>query len=137
MSKVWYANLLWVLGAGVLAFGITFLFAGILRLPRRWFLIPYAVLSGATLYGYGRWSALDLGNLLRRNWIWGTAGALVVGLFLVRNVLSQPASEHTAGATLAFDLLIATRQLRKSFSPRQPGSAILVLPPACGNPFYA
>jgi hypothetical protein len=97
--------MLWVLAAGVLGFVTPALFVGMLRLPRPVFLVVYAGISAAFLFGYYRWSRADLGQALRHQWLWGLAGAVLVGLFVVKNVLSQPASPSSSGLALAFDLL--------------------------------
>lgn len=95
----------WVLGAGLLGFGISALFSGWLKLSRRVFLVPYFGLSGAFLAGFALWSQLDLTALLVENWYWGLLAGIVVGAFLVRNVRSQPASERSTGLGLVLDVL--------------------------------
>jgi hypothetical protein len=94
----------WALAAGLLGFGISALFSGWLRLPRRWFLIPYVLLSGGFVYGFYRWSQIDLSALVLENWAWGLLAGIVVGALLVRNVLSQPASARSTGAALLVDI---------------------------------
>jgi hypothetical protein len=75
-----------------------------LRLPRGVFLVVYLALAAPFLYGFVRWSRLSVGELIRHNWIWGLVGAALVGAFTVRNILSQPASPHSQGLALAFDI---------------------------------
>ena len=89
MNKVWYFYLGWIAVAGVLGFAISAFFAGVLRLPRSVYLIPYIGLAGLFLYAYTRWSGLSIGNLLRHNWHWGLIGGLLFAVFTVKNVLSQ------------------------------------------------
>ncbi len=105
MNKTWYAYLFWTLGAAVLSFSIAALFAGVFRLPRPIYLIPYTGLVSLFIYLYIRWSGFDLGSFLRHNWYWGLFGAVFAGFFMVRNILEQPASPHSQGAQLVFDLL--------------------------------
>ena len=105
MNKVWYVYLGWIVAAGVLGFAISGIFAGLLRLPRNIYLIPYFGLAGLFLYTYARWSGLSLGSLIRHNWYWGLIGAILLGLFTVKNILSQPSSPRSEGFTLVFDLL--------------------------------
>ncbi len=105
MNKVWYAYLLWPLGAAVLGFGIAAVFAGFFRLPRPVYLIPYVVLASLFFYAFMRWSGLSILSLLRHNWYWGVIGAVLVGAFTVRNILSQPASARAQGLPLVFELL--------------------------------
>ena len=105
MNKVWYVYLGWIVAAGVLGFAISSIFAGLLRLPRNIYLIPYVGLAGLFLYAYVRWSGLSIGNLLRHNWQWGLIGGLLLAVFTVKNVLSQPVSPTSEGFSLVFDLL--------------------------------
>src|ERR1051326_8513968 len=105
MTKVWYGYLGWVAAAGLLGFATSAFFAGILRLPRSLFLIPYIGLASVFLYSYIRWSGVSIGNLIRHHWYWGLIGAVLLAMFTVKNVLSQPTSVRSAGFPLAFDLL--------------------------------
>ena len=105
MNKEWYVYLLWPLGAAVLGFGIAAVFAGFFRLPRPVYLIPYVGLVSLFFYAFIRWSGLSIVNLLRHNWYWGVIGAVLVGAFTVRNILSQPASARAEGLSLVFELL--------------------------------
>ena len=97
MNKAWYMYLLWVAAGGVLGFAVAAVFAGLFRLPRALFLVPYVVLVSAFLYGYARWSEIDIADLVVRHWPWGLVGAAIVGAFVVRNVLSQPAFPRPQG----------------------------------------
>ncbi len=105
MNKTWYIYLLWTLGAAVLAFGIAAIFAGILHLARPIYLVPYISLVSLFFYLYIRWSGFDLITFLKHNWYWGLLGAVIAGTFMVRNILEQPASSHSQGIPLAFDLV--------------------------------
>lgn len=105
MNRVWYVYLGWVAAAGLLSFAISLIFAGVLRLPRSIYLIPYIGLSGLFLYAYVRWSGLSIGDLIRHNWYWGAIGAVLLSAFTVKNVLSQPASPGSGGFALILDLL--------------------------------
>ena len=105
MNKIWYAYLEWIVAAGVLGFAISAIFAGLLRLPRNIYLIPYIGLAGLFLYAYVKWSGLSIGNLIRHNWYWGLIGAVLLAAFTVKNILSQPSSPRSEGFTLVFDLL--------------------------------
>ncbi|MGD8626097.1 MAG: hypothetical protein PVF47_10935 [Anaerolineae bacterium] len=97
--------LAWVLAAGLLGMVIAAIFAGWLQLARRLFLVPYIVLSTAFLYAFCRWSQIDLISLFTQNWHWGLIAGVIVGVFLVKNVMSQPASARSTGAGLLFDVL--------------------------------
>jgi len=104
MSKLFMLNLSWIVAAAVLGFAITAVCAGLFRLPRGLFLVVYLALVTPFLYAFMRWSHLSIGELIRHNWVWGLVGAALVGAFTVRNILSQPASPHSQGLALAFDI---------------------------------
>lgn len=104
-QRVWWGHLIWIPAAAALGFAIASIFSGSLRLSRSIFLIPYVILGGLFVFAYWRWSGISVIELVKHNWVWGLAGAALVGAFVVRNVLSQPVSPHTTGLRLAFDLL--------------------------------
>lgn len=105
MTKVWYVYLGWIVAAALLGFVISAIFAGRLHLPRNMYLIPYVLFTSLFLYAYVRWSGLVVGDLIRRNWIWGLVGAVLFAAFTVKNVLSQPISPRSEGFALVFDIL--------------------------------
>ena len=103
-QRVWWSHLLLVPAAALLGFTIAEVFAGLLHLPRSIYLIPYVGLTSLFLYAFLRWSGLSIINLLSHNWVWGVIGAVVLGLFTVSSILSQPASARAEGLALVFDL---------------------------------
>jgi hypothetical protein len=105
MNKVWYVYLGWVVAAGFLGFALSTIFAGVLRLPRNLYLIPYIGMSGLFFYAYIRWSETSISEIIRHNWVWGLVGAVLLTLFTVKNVLSQPSTPRSEGFPLVFDLL--------------------------------
>jgi len=105
MTRGFALNFGWVLAAAVLGFLVAAVFAGLLRLPRNLYLIAYLVLVAPFFYAFVRWSGLSIGELIRHNWVWGLVAAAVVGAFVVRNVLSQPASTTSQGPSLVFEVL--------------------------------
>ena len=104
MSKVFVLNFGWILAAALLGFAVAAIFAGMFHLPRNIYLVIYLVLVAPFLYSFVRWSNLSISELLRHNWIWGLVAAVLIGAFTVRNILSQPASTHSQGLSLVFDL---------------------------------
>jgi hypothetical protein len=98
-----FTHIIWLLGAGVFGFAIAAFFGGVLRLPRRWFLIPYILGTGGLLAAYVAVTGLDVARLVQHNLIAGLVGGIVTGAILVINVLSQPLSDRGSG----FDLLWA------------------------------
>jgi hypothetical protein len=105
VQRAWWSYLLWLPAAALLGFAIAEIFADLLRLPRSIFLLPYVAVVSLAMYAFLRWSGLPLAELLRHNWVWGVIGAALVGAFLVRNVLAQPASARAEGLPLALELL--------------------------------
>lgn len=104
-KNAWWLHVVWALGGGVLGMVVAALFAGIFRLPRNVYLLPYAFLVGAYVYAYVRWSKLDLGEIARDHWVWGLIGGAVVGVFGVWTVIHQASSPTPAGFELIFNLL--------------------------------
>jgi hypothetical protein len=105
MIKTGLLNFGWIAAAALLGFAIAAAFAGVFRLPRSIYLIPYVTLAGLFFYAYIRWSGSSVSGLIRHHWVWGLTGAVLVGMFTVRSILSQPASPRAEGPTLVFDLL--------------------------------
>jgi hypothetical protein len=105
IRRGWRAQLVWMLSAGVLGFSQAGLFSGLLQIPRSWFLVPYVIITGTFLFAYVRWNGISLAYHLRHRWVWGVVGAVLVGAFLVVNVLGQPASSGPRGLGLIISLL--------------------------------
>jgi len=74
----WWVYLLWIPAAALLGFASAGIFAGLLHLPRRIFLIPYVAVVSLALYIFMNWSDLSLIELLQHNWF-GSRGAALVG----------------------------------------------------------
>ncbi len=98
-------QLAWLIAAAVLAGAVPAFFVGVLRLPRNIYLFPYIAFVAAVLYGWVRWSRLDVAGLFRAHWQWGLLGAAAVAVFASRTVLEQPGSARSAGLDLVRDLL--------------------------------
>jgi hypothetical protein len=101
----WYTQVLWVVMAGILGFVIAALFSRRLHLPRSTYVLPYVLLTGGFIWLYFQSSQISLWDLFQTNLIWGVIGAIVVGAFVVRNILSQPASSHATGWQLAWNVV--------------------------------
>lgn len=104
MTNVFWLAIGWVIAASLLGFGISAIFSGWLKFSRRIFLIPYVVLTSVFLYSFVVWSEIDIGTLIAENWIAGVIAGVLIGVFLVRNVRSQPASRQSSGGELVLDL---------------------------------
>ena len=104
-TRVWWGHLLFGFGAGVIGFLCAFVFATTLELSRPLFVLCYAAVATPFLVGYVRWSGSHPLRLIRKHWLWGLAGAVVIGAFVVRNVLTQDPSPRPEGISLIGDLL--------------------------------
>jgi hypothetical protein len=104
MSLDPWSSLLWVLVACALGFATTAVFSGWLKLPRNLFLIPYVALSSIFLICFFVMNTIDVAAILSANWIWGTVAGVLIAVFLVFNVRSQPASRESRGSRLALEI---------------------------------
>lgn len=105
MERVWYLYLAWVAAAAAMGFAISGVFTSLLKLPRAWFVLLHGVSTAALAFAFWRWSAVDAVQLIQLHWGWGLLGAVLVGAFVVRNILSQPASPRSRGLRFVFDVL--------------------------------
>ncbi len=105
MKKAWSYYLIWLAGAAVLGFLTPALFAGVLKMPRLVYLIPYVLLAGSFVFAFFRWSNTDWVALLKQHWVLGLIGAILLGIFTVNNIRSQPSSPSSTGLELVIDLL--------------------------------
>jgi hypothetical protein len=97
-------SIIWILSASLLGFGVAAIFAGWLKLPRNLYLLVYIPLVAAFLILFAISNNINIKELLTHNWLWGIAGALVAGAFVIRNVYSQPASKRSSGFALFLDI---------------------------------
>jgi len=95
----------WLAAAAVLGFLVSAIFAGLLRMPRQWFLVPYVGLGTVFITLYLRSAGIDLARAAREHLLRGIAAALVVSVFLVQNVRGQPAGGRAEGAELVVQLV--------------------------------
>lgn len=97
-------SIFWILTAALLGFAIAAVFAGLLKLPRTYYLLVYIPIVAAFFALFAATNKINLKELLAHNWYWGLAGALITGAFVVKNVYSQPASERRSGAAFIRDI---------------------------------
>lgn len=97
--------MLWIAVASVTGFSISALFAGWLKIKRDIYLFIYIPVVLALFVFFVISSGTDLIAVISHNWYWGLAGALIAGALVIKNVLSQPASEPQRGMGLIRDIL--------------------------------
>lgn len=101
----WATQLRWFAAAAVVGFAVPLIGSSILGLQHDLYLAVYFVAVGALAWAYARSTRLDVRAVVTRNWKLGVALGVVVGILLVRNVLSEHATPHPSGAYFWFELL--------------------------------
>lgn len=101
----WRTQLRWYALAALVAFAVPLIGSSILGLQHDLYLAVYFAAIGSLLWAYAYGTRLDVRAALARNWKLGAALGLVVGVVLVRNVLSEHATPHPSGAYYWFELL--------------------------------
>ncbi|HCT95015.1 MAG: hypothetical protein A2X19_09625 [Bacteroidetes bacterium GWE2_39_28] len=99
------SSIIWLGMANLLGFGISAIFSGKIKLSRRFFLLPYVILTSIFLYFYFESNSLISKEFWTHNWIYGLLAGLVIGLILMKNILSQPYSQKNKGLMLFFDII--------------------------------
>jgi hypothetical protein len=99
------SGIIWILAASLLGFTVAAVFAGLLRLKRNIYLLFYIPLVAALFIAFIILNKIDVREIVFYNWIWGLAGAVIAGAFVIKNVFSQPSSERQKGIALVTDIL--------------------------------
>lgn len=94
----------WVLLAGLAGFLASAVFTSILHLGRPAFVGAYGLLAGLVLLAFVRAHGIDVITQVRRRWLAGIIGGLLVGGVLARTVALQPGSTSLEGAALGASL---------------------------------
>lgn len=94
----------WVIGASILGFSISAIFAGWLKLTRNRFLLVYIPLAGAFLCAFTVLNDLSVIAIVSRQLLLGVVWAALASVFLVRHVKSQPATRQNSGTRLAIEM---------------------------------
>lgn len=100
-------SLFWILSASFLGFAISAIFSGWLKFSRNIFLVPYLLLVTLFLLVFFTWDEQMNRELWFHNWYWGIAAALLAGVFLLKNIRSQPRSQHKRGIRLWKEIIWA------------------------------
>jgi hypothetical protein len=99
------SGILWILVASLTGFATAATFAGWLKLKRNLYLLFYIPIISVLFILFITSNKFNVSDLLIHNWYWGLIGALIAAGFVIRNVLSQPASERQKGLALMSDIL--------------------------------
>jgi hypothetical protein len=99
------SGILWILVASFTGFTIAAIFAGWLKLNRNIYLLFYIPVIAALFIVFIILNRLNVKDILVHNWYWGILGAVIAAGFVIKNVLSQPASEKQKGFSLLLDIL--------------------------------
>lgn len=105
MNKKMMSQLFWILGAAALGFSVSAIFSGWLQLPRSVFLIFYSVFTAIFLFAFFKYNNLDFIDIVERNWPWGLIIGVLLSVFLVKNIYSQPASPGAEGLGFVLDMI--------------------------------
>lgn len=105
MNEIRYLELVWIVAAAGVGFGVAAVFSNYLHLSRRLFLVPYMLLASGLVYAFFAWNHVDVIAQGTTNWVWSLVATVLLGAFLVKNVFSQRDSERTHGWILMLDML--------------------------------
>lgn len=95
----------WILAASFAGFIVAAIFAGLLKLNRNVYLLIYIPAVLILVYLFVKYARIPVKETVLHNIIWGLAGAIVISPVLIRNVLSQPASERSKGFAFLTDIV--------------------------------
>jgi hypothetical protein len=92
-------SVMWILLAGFIGFLVPAVFSSTLGWERPIYLIPYTIIVGTFTSAYFRLNPLSAKQLVGP-WQKGLIAVVIVGLFLLRNVMGQPPSRVPEGIQL-------------------------------------
>lgn len=98
-------NLVWIVITLLFTFLTSAIFSGWLKLPRNLYLLIYIPFSLAVFVLFVFTTELNIVKHFIYNWYWGLAGAAAASVIVIKNVLSQPASESNRGYLLIRDII--------------------------------
>lgn len=101
----WATQLRWFAAAAVVGFAVPFVASSTLELQHDVYLGIYFVAVLALAAAYVVATGLDVGATVRRHYKLGALLGLLVGVVLVRNVLSEDGTPHPDGAYHVFEII--------------------------------
>jgi hypothetical protein len=105
VEQQWVPYAAWIGAAALLGAGVSFVFSGLLEIPRNWYLLAYFGTTIPFLYAYFRWTRIDILAALKHHWVLGLIGAGAIGAFTVFRMLQEDASPRPEGLKLVGDIL--------------------------------
>jgi len=105
IASPWIAQLWWFVGGAAAAFLVPFVFSAVLDLHHDVYLAVYFAFVIGFITTYIRRSGIDLGESIRRNWVWGAVAGVVVGVPVVRNVFTETETARPDGLYFVFELV--------------------------------
>jgi hypothetical protein len=103
--SAWVRQLLWFAGGAGVAFLVPFVFSSALDLHHDVYLAVYFAFVIGLMTLYVRRNAVDIRGTLLRNWRWGLAAGVVVGVPVVSNVFTESETAHPDGIYFVFEIL--------------------------------
>lgn len=98
-------NLIWIIIASIIGFGISSIFAAWLKIRRNLYLLVYIPVVVVFFILFIIVNDISLKEIFIKNWYWGLLGAAIASFIVIRNVLSQPASKMNTGIALLRDII--------------------------------
>jgi hypothetical protein len=100
----WAPHLHWfAFGVGA-AFLVPFVFSSVLELDHDLYLAVYFSFVVGLMTLYVRRMDIDVREVVRRNWRWGLAAGVIVGVPVIRNVFSETETARPDGLYFGFEL---------------------------------
>jgi hypothetical protein len=90
----------WILAAGFLGFSTSAVCTSLLHFSRTAFIAAYGLVATPFFLAFVRAYGIDVATQLRRRWLAGVIGGLLIGAVLARTVFLQPASARPDGVAL-------------------------------------
>ena len=103
--STWASQLRWFAAGASIAFLVPLVFSSVLDLHHDVYLAVYFAFVISLMTLYVRRNAVDIRGTLLRNWRWGLAAGVVVGVAIVRNVFTETETARPDGIYFAFEIL--------------------------------
>jgi len=93
-------HLFWIPLGALISFGTAFLFGDLIQLPMDlYYLIYFGIMIGFITW-YVRTTEFEIKKWISHRLIWATIAGILIGFFMMRNVLSRPETVHLQGVML-------------------------------------